>query len=211
MFFDNARILVLAPHTDDAELGAGASISKWIRNGSDVHYVAFSACESIQPSDVDPGILRVECHNATEHLGLARSAVRVLDFEVRQFERDRQRLLDCMVDLSRELQPDLVLLPSSDDTHQDHVAVSTEARRAFKFTRMLGYEAPWNNFRFETSAFVRVDQQDADRKIESLAMFKSQSDRNYMSADYQRAQLLFRGMQSGGALAEAFQVLRWFL
>ena len=38
-------ILLLSPHTDDAELGCGATIAKLIREGKKVYYAAFSACE----------------------------------------------------------------------------------------------------------------------------------------------------------------------
>ncbi len=37
------NILVLSPHTDDGELGAGGTIARFLEEGSDVHYVAFSA------------------------------------------------------------------------------------------------------------------------------------------------------------------------
>ena len=40
MDFDN--VLVLAPHTDDGELGAGGFIAKLIEKGAKVTYVAFS-------------------------------------------------------------------------------------------------------------------------------------------------------------------------
>ncbi len=206
----DARILVLAPHTDDGELGAGASISKWARAGNDIHYVGFSACETIQPRK-PRDLLRDECTAATKHLGIDNGNLLILDFEVRHFNRDRQRLLDTMVALSGELRPDLVLVPSSDDTHQDHSVVFDESRRAFKRTRMLGYEVPWNNFRFETTAFVPVDEQDMAAKIAALAEFRSQSDRGYMERSYQEAQLRFRGVQAGVEFAEAFQVLRWYL
>ncbi len=203
-------ILVLAPHTDDGELGAGASIARWCRDGTDVHYVAFSACESIQieePFDV----LRGECQLATSRLGIPSGNTQILDFEVRHFARDRQQILDTMVALNHHIKPDLVLLPSSDDTHQDHFVVSDEARRAFKRTSMLGYEAPWNNFRFESTAFVTVQDIDVEAKIAALDQFKSQMDRAYMHREYVQAQLRFRGVQAGVAWAEAFQVLRWFL
>ena len=39
------KILLLSPHTDDAELGCGATIAKLIRQGKTVYYAAFSACE----------------------------------------------------------------------------------------------------------------------------------------------------------------------
>ena len=206
----DATVLVLAPHTDDGELGAGASIAKWCREGNTIHYVAFSACETIQLAE-PRDILRGECINATEQLGLAPSNTRILDFEVRHFARDRQGVLDAMVKLNAALRPDLVLVPSSDDTHQDHFVVSDEARRAFKHTRILGYEAPWNNFRFETTAFVSLTQEDLERKVAALSQFVTQSGRPYMDRAYQEAQLRFRGVQAGVQYAEAFQVLRWFL
>ena len=203
-------ILVLAPHTDDGELGAGASIARWCRGGNEVHYVAFSACESIQ--EVKPfDILRGECQMATAVLGISAGQTRILDFEVRHFARDRQRVLDTMVALNEEIKPDLVLLPSSDDTHQDHFVVSDEARRSFKRTSMLGYEAPWNNFRFESTAFVEVQDPDVEAKVDALGQFKSQMDRAYMQPKNIQAQLRFRGVQAGLAWAEAFQVLRWYL
>lgn len=205
-----AVVLVLAPHTDDGELGAGASIAKWCRTGNSLHYTAFSACETIQPPGQE-NILRRECPEASSKLGVPSSNIEILDFEVRHFDRERQRILDNMVRLNQELSPDLVLLPSTDDTHQDHHIVSQEARRAFKRTRMLGYEVPWNNFRFDTTAFVRVEESDLDRKVDALSKFKSQASRNYMNREYQESQLRFRGVQAGCAFAEAFQVLRWYL
>lgn len=205
-----ATILVLAPHTDDGELGAGASIARWAREGNDVHYVAFSACETIQTAE-PRDLLRGECRRATKQLGLETDKVHILDLEVRHFQRDRQRVLDAMVDLNASLRPDLVLVPSSDDTHQDHFVVSDEARRAFKRTRLLGYEAPWNNFRFDTTAFMSVSAADLEAKVAALSEFVSQLDRAYMNRDYQVAQLRFRGVQAGVEFAEAYQVLRWFL
>jgi LmbE family N-acetylglucosaminyl deacetylase len=201
---------VLAPHTDDGELGAGASISRWQREGNEVHYVAFSACETTQT--VEPrDVLREECSRATTTLGIDQRRLEILDFEVRHFLRDRQRVLDAMVTLAERIKPDIVLAPSVDDTHQDHVVVADEARRAFKRTRMLGYEVPWNNFRFETTAFVGVAGHDLRTKQAALQEFRSQDHRPYMSAAYVEAQLRFRGVQAGLEFAEAFQVLRWYL
>ncbi len=43
------KILVLAPHTDDGELGCGGTIVRLIDEGQDVYYVAFSICEESVP------------------------------------------------------------------------------------------------------------------------------------------------------------------
>jgi len=206
-----ATILVLAPHTDDGELGAGGSIARWVEEENAVHYVAFSACETIQPSDRDPSVLRSECTSATSALGVTRDYLSILEFEVRHFARDRQAILDEMVRLNTGLRPDLVLVPSLEDTHQDHSVVAQEARRAFKRTRLLGYEAPWNNFRFDVTAFVTLEERHVERKWEALREFKSQSDRPYMTRSYVEAQTTFRGVQAGVARAEAFQIMRWYL
>ena len=47
------RILVLAPHTDDAELGCGASIVRMLENDREVYIAAFSTAEESLP----PGAL----------------------------------------------------------------------------------------------------------------------------------------------------------
>ena len=47
--FKNKKILILAPHTDDGELGCGATIDRAIDEGADVYYAAFSVCEQSVP------------------------------------------------------------------------------------------------------------------------------------------------------------------
>ena len=48
------RILVLAPHTDDAELGAGGSMTKWLEAGVDLHVAVFSTAEESLPNGSAP-------------------------------------------------------------------------------------------------------------------------------------------------------------
>ena len=45
MFSNLKKVLVVAPHTDDAEFGCGGTIARMIDEGLDVHIAAFSACE----------------------------------------------------------------------------------------------------------------------------------------------------------------------
>ena len=37
------KVLILAPHTDDGELACGATISRMLRHGVEIYYVAFSS------------------------------------------------------------------------------------------------------------------------------------------------------------------------
>lgn len=201
-------ILVLAPHTDDGELGAGGSIARWASEGHDIHYVAFSDCRTAL---LDGSVLRREVAAATKVLGIAPEQLRVLDFEVRLFSRDRQEILQAMVDLNSELSPDLVLMPSLDDLHQDHSVVAQEGLRAFKRTSILAYEIAWNSVSFQTSCFVTLDGTHVQAKLDALDCYQSQSGRPYADPDFLRSQVRYHGVQAGVTYAEMFDVKRWFL
>jgi LmbE family N-acetylglucosaminyl deacetylase len=204
-------ILVLAPHTDDGEFGAGGSINRWVGEGHTVFYVAFSACQDSVPDGWPADVLIHELREATTCLGLDQERVRVLDFTVRRFAQTRQEILQALVDLKREIDPDLVLMPAVDDLHQDHHTVAMESLRAFKTVSLLSYEVPWNNIQFRTGCFVTLDDANVEAKIRALRCYRSQAARPYAKEDFQRAQLRFRGTQVTTTFAEAFEVVRWIL
>ena len=126
------NVLVLAPHTDDGEFGCGATIAKFVKEGRRVIYAAFSAAEQSVLPHLPSDILRTEVREATSLLGIKHEDCLILDFEVRRFPENRQSILDQMIKLQSIYNPDLVLLPSSHDTHQDHQTISQEGFRAFK-------------------------------------------------------------------------------
>ena len=202
------RILVLAPHTDDGEFGCGGTIARFVGEGHDVHYVAFSAAEKSVKSEFPSDILRKEVVEATGALGIPRQNLQVLDFEVRDFPAQRQAILDVMVALQAELDPEIVFLPSTSDTHQDHQVVSAEGFRAFKRTTILGYELPWNNLAFVTNTFVLLEESHVARKMEALRQYGSQLHRPYAGSDYMRHLATVRGVQIGAKYAEAFEGIR---
>ena len=70
---DNERILVLAPHTDDGEFGCGGSIAKFIEQGAEIYYAAFSLCEESVPDGWPKDILEKELKRAIEVWGISNS------------------------------------------------------------------------------------------------------------------------------------------
>jgi LmbE family N-acetylglucosaminyl deacetylase len=141
-------------------------------------------------------------------LGIARDAVSVLGFPVRHFPSVRQEILEIFVRLSREFRPDLVLLPSSFDTHQDHATTFHEGFRAFKHATLLGYELPQNLISFDNSAFVQLSEADMERKIQALENYKSQGFRPYSARDFILGLARVRGVQCNAPYAEAFEAVR---
>ncbi len=134
------KVSVLAPHTDDGELGAGGFISKLISDGADVYYCAFSTVEKSVPKGMSRDILKKEVRCATSVLGLRKDNLIVFHYEVRKLNYSRQDILEDLVKLRHEINPDLVLIPSVNDIHQDHHVIAEEAVRAFKRNTILGYE-----------------------------------------------------------------------
>jgi N-acetylglucosamine malate deacetylase 1 len=204
-------ILILAPHTDDGEFGCGGTIAKYVAEGVRVVYVAFSAAEQSVLPHLPRDILRTEVRKATAALGIADEDCLVFDFEVRRFPELRQSILDKMIELSRRFQPDMVFLPSANDTHQDHQVIAQEGFRAFKRTTMLGYEVPWNNLDFRTSCFIELTEEQLNIKTSSVQMYESQKHRDYASPEFIKSLALTRGVQIGKRYAEAFEVVRWII
>jgi len=206
------KVLVLAPHTDDGEFGCGGTIAKLIDEAKEVYYVAFSDCEKSLDPGMAPDTLVKELMCATKKLGIPEDNVFVKKFEVRCFERDRQEILEEIVYLSKEINPDLVFLPSPNDLHQDHITIAMEGLRAFKLSStILGYEVPWNNLTFNTTCFVTLTEGNIHRKIDALKCYESQTNRFYSSEQFIRSLAITRGTQIGAQYAETFEVLRWII
>lgn len=203
------RILVLSPHTDDGELAAGGTISRFIEQAKEVYYIVFSSCQPSLPANLPEDTLKTECQKATELLGVPSANLVLMDYEVRTFPLHRQEILENMVKFNREIEPDLVLTPSSDDLHQDHQTIHSESLRAFKKNCSIwGYEHPWNNLKFTTDIFVKLEERHIQKKIAALKRYQSQDFRTYFDEEYVKALAYTRGTQVDFTYAEAFESLR---
>lgn len=203
------KILVISPHTDDGELGCGGSIAKFIEDGNDVEYVALSCCEKSIPPQYPSDILSREVKAATKILGIKQPIL--FSFDVREFPKFRQEILDTLIRLKNKIQPDIVFTPSRSDTHQDHKTTVEETMRAFKKCTILGYEQPWNNITFDTHAFIPLREIHVQKKIDALACYETQKDRSYLNPDFIRGLALTRGTQIEETYAEAFEVIKWVM
>ena len=211
MLNQKRRILVLAPHTDDGEFGCGGTIAKFIEEGNDVYYAAFSACQQSVLPQFPSDILITEVKEATRILGVQPSNLVLFDYDVRTFGYRRQEILDDLIRLRADIQPDLIFMPTLADVHQDHKTIAEEGMRAFKFNSILTYELPWNNFSFQTSCFIHLSEENVQTKVKALQAYQSQAHRPYSDEDFIRSLARTRGVQIGTRYAEAFELVRWII
>jgi LmbE family N-acetylglucosaminyl deacetylase len=204
------RALVLAPHTDDAELGCGATMSRLLEEGTDITVIAFSTCENSLPKHLPSDTLEKEFMDAMTMLGIPTENILVESFPVRRLGEYRQEVLESLINLRSEIDPEIVFIPSGNDMHQDHSVIFQEGLRAFKHVTVLGYELPWNHIRFDAQAFFSLEERHVEKKLEALHCYKSQIalERPYFDKDFLKGWLRLRGTQVKTTYAEAYEVLR---
>lgn len=204
-------ILILAPHTDDGEFGCGGTISRFLEEEANIYYIAFSTAKESVPEGMPKNILEIEVKEATKRLGIKSENLIIFGFTVRKLNYVRQDILEELVNLKNNLNPDLIFMPIPGDLHQDHNTVAMEGLRAFKQTSILGYEVPWNNLKFNNQCFIKLEEKHIKQKIYALNAYNSQKMRYYASEDFITSLAKTRGVMVNTKYAEAFEVIRWII
>jgi len=204
------RVLILAPHTDDAELGCGGTIARLLANGAELSVATFSLAGESLPPGSKPDRLHMEFLRSMQILGVGAERTFVSDYPVRRFSEHRQEVLEELVELWNRLRPDMVFVTASTDVHQDHRVLHGEAVRAFKDITVWGYELPWNNLNFSAQAFVMLQQEHVDLKWAALQAYESQIElqRPYFTKEFIHGLAKVRGVQVRAPYAEVFEVVR---
>jgi LmbE family N-acetylglucosaminyl deacetylase len=198
----NRTILAVAPHVDDVELGAGATIHS-LAEQNRIYYVALSL-----PPLVEREGFMAEFRKSVDALGLDHDRIILRDYDPRNLFDSRSEILQLFYDLSRQLKPDLVFIPNSTDIHQSHEVVFAEARRAFKYGTLLGYELPWNSMEFSMDVYWTVSKQDVDAKVAAINCYRSQKQRMFFANDIVGDLARVRGKQIGREHAECYELIR---
>ncbi|MCC6252013.1 MAG: PIG-L family deacetylase [Bacteroidia bacterium] len=201
-------VLVLAPHTDDGELGCGGTISRLLEEGNKVFYLAFSICEESVPEGFPKNALETEVKKATAFLGIPAENLILKKYPVRMFQKYRQEILEDLVKIRGEVNPSTIFMPSSRSLHQDHKTIYEEGMRAFKHYTCYGYDLPWDTINFSTTAFYKLDEKHIVKKCEALKYYETQNFRTYCDTDFIMGLARVRGAQIAVKYAEAFELLR---
>lgn len=194
-------ILCLGAHSDDIEIGAGATILKLVRENpqAKVVWVAFAAS----------GVRKQEAQASAERFleGAGASKIVLNDFRDGHFPEQWAELKAFTETLKVE-EPDLVLTHYNRDLHQDHRILSEVTWTTFRDHSILEYEIPkWDGDMGSPNFYVPATIADADRKIALLMeCFTSQSDKHWFDDLTFRGLMRLRGLECRAPekLAEAF-------
>ncbi len=211
------ELLCIAPHPDDAEIGAGGTLIKAAQSGKAVGILELTRGEM---GTLGTPIIRLEeTRQAAEIMGLAfRGNLELRDGSIGQVESDVTQLARAI----RSLRPDTLLLPHFQDRHPDHTASYHLGKRAVhlaalgkatlegkphRVRRVLLYQG---NAPLEATVLVDVSEQQAtwERCVMAHA---SQFTGGYVSEtvtpdilERRRARMMYWGTFVGVQYAEAF-------
>jgi LmbE family N-acetylglucosaminyl deacetylase len=205
--FQNARVLLLSAHTDDCELGMGATVARLAREGANMQWHVFSNAVESLPEGFGENTLLDEQRAAADVYGIPQKNLIIHDIPVRRFPEFRQTILDALIKVRNEFKPDLVFCAARTDRHQDHEALAQETFRAFKGASILGYQLPWNSKRDERQLTLEVTQQDVLTRQAAIDVYRSQAHRPYFRKLAGPLLNEFYGSISGYDYAEVFEVI----
>jgi len=199
---DRLSVLCLGAHSDDIEIGAGATLLSLSERGVrlDVHWCVLSG----------GGVRDVEAKaSATDFLaGAASAQIQVMSFQDGFFPEQGEAIKQWFELLKRRVEPDLILTHRRDDAHQDHRQVSRLTWNTFRDHRILEYEVPkWDGDIGQPNVYVPVSAGALDRKIDLLiSHFASQRSKQWFDDETFRGLARLRGMECRAPerYAEAF-------
>ena len=196
------RILALGAHSDDIEIGCGASLLRLIAEhpGCEVRWVVFSG---------DEERARETRASAAEILaGAGRSEVITEEFRDGFFPYQGEAIKEAFERLKVGFTPDWIFTHRRDDAHQDHRLVADLTWNTFRNHLIFEYEIPkYDGDLGAPNVFVPLSEEACRTKVEVLTRhFGTQLGKHWFTEDLFWGLMRLRGMECGSPsrFAEAF-------
>ena len=212
------KILIFAPHNDDEVLGVGGTMARFAKEGHEVY-----VCEVT--SDKNPQVvamLKNEAKRAHKTLGVKDTyflELPVIELKGVPVAEINKKVLD----ITRNICPDIIFIPHKGDMHRDHYEVSMAVMVAVRpvnlpnLKAVYAYETlsetEWNiptaENLFVPNVWVDITGY-IDKKIEAMKCYESQIKDfpNPRSEKAIRALAEYRGSTICKNSAEAFMLIR---
>lgn len=206
---DRLSVLCLGAHSDDIEIGAGATLLSLLDRGVrlDVHWCVLSGGAERE---------REAKASAADFLARADGAkVEVMSFRDGFFPEQGEKIKSWFESLKERVNPDVILTHRRDDAHQDHRQVNRLAWNTFRDHCILEYEIPkWDGDMGQPNLYMPVSAGALRRKVDLLiSHFGSQRSKQWFDAETFLGLARLRGMECRAPerYAEAFFVRKLLL
>ncbi|MFE6889230.1 PIG-L deacetylase family protein [Streptomyces sp. NPDC057694] len=195
-------MLVIGAHPDDVEIGAGGVIHLRADDGWDITVLTLSH----GAGGGDPERRGDEAQRAAQIMG-ARLVMEDLPDGSMTDDSATVRIIERTV---AEARPDVVLVHSDSDTHQDHRAVHRATLVACRrVPRLACYQSPSATVSYHPNRFVGLSESDLEAKLAAIRAHGSQSgSRWYLDEDLLRSTARYWGRFSQARYAEPLEVIR---
>ena len=199
---ERLSVLCLGAHSDDIEIGAGATLLSLMERGVrlEVHWCVLSAAAEREKE--------ARASAAAFLTQAAGAQVETMSFQDGFFPEQGEAIKSWFESLKGRGNPDLILTHRRDDAHQDHRQVCRLTWNTFRDHSILEYEIPkWDGDLGQPNVFVPVSARALDRKIDLLmAHFGTQRSKQWFDAETFRGLARLRGMECRAPerYAEAF-------
>ena len=196
------RVLCLGAHSDDIEIGCGGTILRWIQEhpGLEFYWVVLSSNRKRKNEAQKSARLFLK--------GAGKKDIVVENFRDGFFPYQGAEIKEYFEGFKKRFSPDIVLTHYRDDRHQDHRLVSDLTWNTFRRELILEYEIPKYDGDFgQPNFFVHLDENVCRKKVKHiLEIFKTQTEKHWLTEDTLRAILRLRGVESHAQekYAEAF-------
>jgi LmbE family N-acetylglucosaminyl deacetylase len=199
---ENLSVLCLGAHSDDIEIGVGATLLGLIARGVrlDVHWCVLSGeGERVHEAKA----------SAEDFLeGAARAEIEVADFRTSFFPEQSEAIKSWFEKLKPRSGADVIFTHRRDDAHQDHREINRLTWNTFRDHTILEYEIPkWDGDFGQPNLYVRIAPATLQRKIDLLmAHFGTQRSKHWFDEETFRGLARLRGLECGAPerYAEAF-------
>jgi LmbE family N-acetylglucosaminyl deacetylase len=198
------KMLCLGAHSDDIEIGCGATILYLQKLNPDlkIRWVCFSGMDTEREVEAEASA-RAFAPSAT---------FECMSFPDRFFPSHHVQIKQSM-EVLKDFSPDLIFTHSREDRHQDHRVINEITWNAFRSHQILEYEIPkWDGDLQQTNLYVRIDSELLSQKIRLLMThFGSQRSKHWFDEETFRSLARIRGLECNARYAEAFIVRKLVL
>lgn len=203
LFFHGKKVVFIGAHPDDIELGCGALISN-ILGKAEIH------CITLSDNQQNPLLKNLvqEHQESMAILGVPQEQIVLGKFKTRRFKHDRQEILEFLLDLRKNISPQMIFVHTESDLHQDHQVITQESLRAFRGISVFGYDVIRSSHGFFPTFLVEVTKEDIEKKIQALAAYKTYNDKYYFNSELTRSIIIRNGALAERPYAEGFDILR---